>query len=895
MADTTDDQGTTEEERPDEAKGASSEVRRPPGGAARVLVVGAGVSGLTAAHELVDRGFFVEVVEKLARPFRTRTCEPGGLARSQWSAVMSTSEVTVVEPLMAGPKPLGEALDRDDRIAFDPCRFDLSTKAFWQIDQVKDRLLAYLAAGGGSRESPPRSIAIAGYAFEGELWDAVTRTARVPVLEPELLLCDERFGLTTGDIGLYYNLVGRPMDSPLRRLSHLRAMAVWGRLRTIMGGDFGGFAVDFGGLGDAVPDLVGADSGFGQAFVEIRSYDPVLPGEHGYRFFPSFYRHVFDTMRRTPVLERAEVEPHEVALAREIGRSRASGEFRVSRATESYRTVFDNLVPTLDFKIATGDGRAPIAVPRTRAGSFAEVRSLALQMFGRLKIEAADLARFTLKLAQYATSCAARRQTYEEQTWADFVAADRCSQAFRDALERWPQALVGIRSTVADARTVGTISMQLLLDQTTSAGVRDATLNGPTSTAWFAPWQEYLAARGVRFHRATLEGLRLDGGRASCEWEGGRPDLVGEPDYLLLALSPLETHRVISSMWRAASGPERAAFRPELRAILDLFGRTDAGDGALPVDRSLSAESGPVRHYGGIQFYLPHDLGPAEGHIYLAASDYRLSAISQAQHWRQRLSKGGAGDIAGGDPLLASLLCVLSIDIGDWYSASSRSGKRAVDCSRDELAEEVWDQLCKAVSHGGWTPAPYVGYHIDDDMVYGPRRRDPPEKNASPYLVCQASDWKMRPQIEDLSRGYDVFFHNLSVAGTLMPTFTRLTTMESANESARHAVNGLLREHARKTEVPVARRCLVWNPEDEEIADLDWLKDLDADLHARGLPHFLEILEIESLIDRGLEAPSAGAILDGLRLRSGSGKSATEQLFGLPLDLIRGALRMLFG
>lgn len=25
-----------------------------------------------------------------------------------------------------------------------------------------------------------------------------------------------------------------------------------------------------------------------------------LPGEHGFRFFPSFYRHVFDTMRRIP-------------------------------------------------------------------------------------------------------------------------------------------------------------------------------------------------------------------------------------------------------------------------------------------------------------------------------------------------------------------------------------------------------------------------------------------------------------------------------------------------------------------------------------------------------------------------------------------------------------------
>lgn len=33
-----------------------------------------------------------------------------------------------------------------------------------------------------------------------------------------------------------------------------------------------------------------------------------LPGEHGFRFFPSFYRHVFDTMSRIPVGDVKHVE-----------------------------------------------------------------------------------------------------------------------------------------------------------------------------------------------------------------------------------------------------------------------------------------------------------------------------------------------------------------------------------------------------------------------------------------------------------------------------------------------------------------------------------------------------------------------------------------------------------
>ena len=40
----------------------------------------------------------------------------------------------------------------------------------------------------------------------------------------------------------------------------------------------------------------------GKAFdsARYRSRKPWLPGEHGFRFFPGFYRHVVDTMSRIP-------------------------------------------------------------------------------------------------------------------------------------------------------------------------------------------------------------------------------------------------------------------------------------------------------------------------------------------------------------------------------------------------------------------------------------------------------------------------------------------------------------------------------------------------------------------------------------------------------------------
>src|SRR6187397_1134188 len=59
----------------------------PPEGHGRtVIILGAGVGGLTAAHQLVRRGFRVEVYE--------RNAEPGGIARSATEADGEHNEVT---------------------------------------------------------------------------------------------------------------------------------------------------------------------------------------------------------------------------------------------------------------------------------------------------------------------------------------------------------------------------------------------------------------------------------------------------------------------------------------------------------------------------------------------------------------------------------------------------------------------------------------------------------------------------------------------------------------------------------------------------------------------------------------------------------------------------------
>src|SRR5207249_3636932 len=84
------------------------------------------------------------------------------------------------------------------------------------------------------------------------------------------------------------------------------------------------------------------------------------------------------------------------------------------------------------------------------------------------------------------------------------------------------------------------------------------------------------------------------------------------------------------------------------------------------------------------------------------------------------------------------------------------------------------------------------------------------------------------------------------LAGTYLQTDTRVTSMESANESARHAVNALL-EHVLDFHGDL---CPTWDPERYEIADAARLKELDEELFHADVPHMADVLDLEKLPDR---------------------------------------------
>ena len=203
-----------------------------------------------------------------------------------------------------------------------------------------------------------------------------------------------------------------------------------------------------------------------------------LHGEHGFRFFPAFYRHVVDTMARIP---------------------------------DGTGTVEDNLVATEATLIAGVED--PDRIADTRSPDSLRGWLEALRPAFADDLPARD-ARFLLeRLAYLLTSCQRRREEeLDEISWWDFIDADARSPEFRKRVANTTQALVALRPQHASARTVGTIYLQLLFGQLDPNRPTERILNAPTNEAWIDPWSRYLEDLGVELRPGTpVTGLEVDG------------------------------------------------------------------------------------------------------------------------------------------------------------------------------------------------------------------------------------------------------------------------------------------------------------------------------------------------------------------------------------------------
>ena len=493
-----------------------------------------------------------------------------------------------------------------------------------------------------------------------------------------------------------------------------------------------------------------------------------LPGEHGFRFYPRFYKHVIDLMERTPVLGG---------------------------------TVAGRLKATTESAIALIDQDTWYRFYRRKLDRPYDVLEALELFFKTLDFDSADLALFGLKVLQFFTTSEERRLgALDAVSWWQYLEGDRYSPKFQRQLRAVPRTMVAMDPKRGSARTIGTISMQLILDYASSGVTNDRTMGGPTSEAWLDPWVARLRALGVHLHDGQrCEELAVAGGRiAEARFEGG--DVV-TGDHYVLAVPIDVAHRLMT--------PQVAALDPALARLC-----------AAHVDDLVS-------WMVGIQFFLYEDVPMVRGHIFYPDSPWALTSISQPQFWRD----GGLFRTRWGDGSVSGLI---SVDVSDWDTPGLFVPKPAKQCTRDEIAHEVWGQLKASLNGNGpgeelLTDDLLHSWHLDADLDYA---GGVPPVNGSRLLVHPPGAWTLRPDAVTQ-------IPNLVLASDYVRTHTDLASMEGACEAGKRAANGVLDRDA-----STAARVRIWPL--EELAKWDRWKLFDTALYRRGKPHLFELLHIDN-------------------------------------------------
>ena len=487
-----------------------------------------------------------------------------------------------------------------------------------------------------------------------------------------------------------------------------------------------------------------------------------LPGEHGFRFFPGYYKHVVDTMSRIPY-------------------------------GDNRNGVKDNLVFGQSVRFSRKD--APdIQLPYTRLYE-AQPTDLVAAIVGFIGtipgLSLTEITYFATRLLEFVTSCDGRRVgQYDEITWWDFVRAERFGPLYQNFLTKaLTRNLVAADSERASTRTIGLQATRILISNILFSMFEEASrlLDGPTSEAWIDPWLSHLTGSGINwFPNTNVDALLVEDGAISGArvTSGGQSRTITADVYVLAV--PLERARELL-------GPQLRALDPGFRALDDLL----------------------ADWMTGVQYFLRRPLPITRGHVSFADSPWALTSISQGQFWGRDLASYGNGAVRD----------IMSVDVSNWDAPGILYGKTARECTRDEIFDEVWEQMKVSLDDDGLIlqDADVVDRHLDPAIEFGPSGI--PVDNAEPLMINTAGSWAKRP--DPTTR-----VPNLFLASDYVKTNTDLATMEGANEAARRAVNGILDLTGWR-----GARAQVWNFEEPALFRLSRLQD--AVRYGLGLPHAL--------------------------------------------------------
>jgi hypothetical protein len=324
----------------------------------------------------------------------------------------------------------------------------------------------------------------------------------------------------------------------------------------------------------------------------------------------------------------------------------------------------------------------------------------------------------------------------------------------------------------------------------------DRLFDAPTNEAWIDPWITHLRSLGVEFvsgYRAKQ--FRMSGGKVVAAnlqpTRSGLPDASITADWFVAAM-PVEQMTPLLT-------PDLLLADPKLARV-----------------RRLETD-----WMNGIQFYLNTPVKHGiRGHYAFLQSPWALTAIEQNLFWEADIAE------TYGD---GSVNSIFSVDISDWFTRGLLTGKRAVDCTPAEVADEVWFQMKKALNVDGQV-------FLSDDMIESwfldpaitwPDGYGQPAANSERLLINTVGSLFDRPDSTTK-------IPNLFLASDYVRVNVDLATMEGANEAARQAVNGLL-EASGSNESPCTLGTL-WEPR-----ELQALRDTDEKLYRAGQPNALDV------------------------------------------------------
>lgn len=313
-----------------------------------------------------------------------------------------------------------------------------------------------------------------------------------------------------------------------------------------------------------------------------------LPGEHGFRFFPAFYRHLPDTMMRIP-------DPGNIS-------------------------VFNNLVHATRIHVARA-GKPPLVLTARIPQNLEDWTFVFQEIFGGIGVPEHEVLFFTDRILTLLTSCPERRiAEYETIPWWTFIDAANRSAAYQTLLGKGlTRSLVAVRAQEGSTRTVGYTFLQLLYGLLTYGGF-DRLLNGPTNDVWLQLWVTYLRAKGVKFCNNTLvkSFAASEAGITSVVAENNGQELTITADYYISAM-PVEAMTPLVDDRMKALAPSLANLNKIYTAWMN-----------------------------GIQYYLNQDMPLEFGHSLYADSPWALTSISQKQFWKTGLlSEFGDGRVGG--------------------------------------------------------------------------------------------------------------------------------------------------------------------------------------------------------------------------------------------------------